>query len=490
MKKFLLTFSLTICVGLFTAFAQAPQGIRYQSQVFDDQGQIVASQTIAFEISILQGGASGSVAYTETHTVSTNENGITEFVIGEGTSTVGTFSEIDWSLGSYFVRTSIDLTGSSSFTVLSSSELLSVPYALYAESINPVVTGVGNDGDVFQLFNDDYTRLGAYTYSNDPFAIPFFGAYRARGTQDAPADVIDGDRITGLYGISYNNGAYKVNSAVELYAGTGTAAGSTPSYMIFGTTPSGSTTRSERMRIDQDGNVGIGTTAPGYTLDVNGTINATEILVDGSPISSGGTSPWATGSGTIYSTSNMVGIGTDAPTVSLEVVGDGTDTDVIKMVNNDYARFGAYTFSNDPYAIPFYGAYRARGTSAAPTDVVDGDRITGLYGISYNNGAYKVNSAVELYAGTGTAAGSTPSYMIFGTTASESTSRTERMRIDQDGNVGIGTTSPGAKVTVADGDVYIQDVNSGVIMVSPNGTCWRMQVNDSGSPTFTSITCP
>ena len=65
-----------------------------------------------------------------------------------------------------------------------------------------------------------------------------------------------------------------------------------------------------------------------------------------------------------------------------------------------------------------------------------------------------------------------------------------RFLIDAEGNIGIGTIEPSSKLHIQQGDVYIDDVESGVIMKSPNGQCWRMTVNNSGQPEFDSITCP
>ncbi|MFN8343734.1 MAG: LamG domain-containing protein [Spirosomataceae bacterium] len=66
----------------------------------------------------------------------------------------------------------------------------------------------------------------------------------------------------------------------------------------------------------------------------------------------------------------------------------------------------------------------------------------------------------------------------------------ERMRIEANGNVGIGTTAPKAKVQVTDGDVFIDNSNRGIILKSPNGTCWRVTIDDSGNFVRTSIACP
>lgn len=66
----------------------------------------------------------------------------------------------------------------------------------------------------------------------------------------------------------------------------------------------------------------------------------------------------------------------------------------------------------------------------------------------------------------------------------------ERMRIEANGNIGIGTPSPKAKVEVSGGDVYVSDINKGIILKSPNGNCWRVTIDNSGNFVRTSIACP
>jgi hypothetical protein len=66
----------------------------------------------------------------------------------------------------------------------------------------------------------------------------------------------------------------------------------------------------------------------------------------------------------------------------------------------------------------------------------------------------------------------------------------ERVRIDSAGNVGIGTTQPSAKLEITDGDIYINNIERGIIMKSPSGQCWRGTLDDSGMLSFQPVDCP
>jgi hypothetical protein len=83
-------------------------------------------------ISILQTTPSGTAVYVETQTPTTNANGLVSIEIGGGTVVVGNFSTINWANGPYFVKTETDPTGGTNYSITGTSQLLSVPYALYA----------------------------------------------------------------------------------------------------------------------------------------------------------------------------------------------------------------------------------------------------------------------------------------------------------------------------------------------------------------------
>ena len=126
---------ITICAAiLMTAgvFAQAPNKISYQAVIRNSSNTLVTNQTVGMRISILQTTVSGTAVYAETQTPITNANGLVSIEIGGGTVVSGTFASIDWANGPYFIKTETDPTGGTNYTITGTSQLLSVPYALYA----------------------------------------------------------------------------------------------------------------------------------------------------------------------------------------------------------------------------------------------------------------------------------------------------------------------------------------------------------------------
>jgi Chaperone of endosialidase len=118
------------------AFAQAPQKMSYQAVIRDNANQLIANTAIGMQVSILEGSSSGTPVYVETHNPSTNQNGLVSVELGSGTQVSGDFTTIDWSLGDYFVKIETDPAGGNTYSITGTSQLLSVPYALYAESTN------------------------------------------------------------------------------------------------------------------------------------------------------------------------------------------------------------------------------------------------------------------------------------------------------------------------------------------------------------------
>ncbi|MFT6503231.1 MAG: hypothetical protein ACJASQ_003364 [Crocinitomicaceae bacterium] len=100
-------------------------------------------------MTIKQTSISGTTVYQETFATTTNAYGLVKLEIGSGTVVSGTFVSIDCSTGPYFIETAVDVTGGTSYVVLGTSQLWSVPFALHAKtaesSINDLVDGADSD---------------------------------------------------------------------------------------------------------------------------------------------------------------------------------------------------------------------------------------------------------------------------------------------------------------------------------------------------------
>jgi hypothetical protein len=140
--------ALVLTVSLF---AQSPQKMSYQAIVRNAAGKLVQNSNVGIRISILQGSATGPVVYTETHSATTNANGLVSLEIGAGTTT-GNLSDINWPTGVYFLKTETDPAGSTNYSITGVSQLLSVPYSLFSQ-----VAGNGFSGDYNDLVNKPVT---------------------------------------------------------------------------------------------------------------------------------------------------------------------------------------------------------------------------------------------------------------------------------------------------------------------------------------------
>ena len=139
MNKFLSLISAIFLV--VNVWAQAPQSFSYQAVVRGSDNALVSNKKVGMKISLLKGSETGTAVYVETHTPTSNANGLVSIAIGGGTVVSGTFASIDWSKGSYFVKTETDPAGGTSYSLTTISQLLSVPYALHAKTAESIVGG-------------------------------------------------------------------------------------------------------------------------------------------------------------------------------------------------------------------------------------------------------------------------------------------------------------------------------------------------------------
>ena len=135
-KKALRFFTLLVSGVLMeqTVSAQVPQLFNYQGIARDAGGNVLPARKIGVELSVLDGGPTGTVVYSETFTDTTNAFGLFTMQVGGGTVVTGSFSAINWATGNKYLQTAIDLSGGTNYSLSGTTQLLSVPYALYAQN--------------------------------------------------------------------------------------------------------------------------------------------------------------------------------------------------------------------------------------------------------------------------------------------------------------------------------------------------------------------
>jgi hypothetical protein len=125
-------------------WSQAPKKMSYQAVVRNGSNALVSSTVVGMQISILQGSVSGTAVYVETHTPTTNANGLASLEIGAGVAVTGTMAGIDWANGPYFIKTETDPAGGTAYSISGTTELVSVPYALHSNCVPVSVSGTGD----------------------------------------------------------------------------------------------------------------------------------------------------------------------------------------------------------------------------------------------------------------------------------------------------------------------------------------------------------
>ena len=149
MKNLYLIIFLFIGIA---ASAQSPEKMGYQAVLRDANGALLKSQKVKIRFSVIRTSGSDTTIYQESQTPTTNSNGLISLYKGTGTVIKGDFSKIDWSKGPYSLQTDIDPAGGTNYVISSTTELVSVPYALYAttaEFADSLIGGVNETDPVF-----------------------------------------------------------------------------------------------------------------------------------------------------------------------------------------------------------------------------------------------------------------------------------------------------------------------------------------------------
>ena len=177
--------------------SQMPKAFSYQAVVRDNAGKVVADKEVGVKIEILKGSAeSGTVVYEETLRPKSTMTGTVNMMIGNGNTEQ--FAAIDWGGNAHFLRISLSLDGSDNYKVVSTTQMLPVPYALYAEKAGSVVDN-GSGGST----EPDTPSDGTLKYGRD-FII-------------APVDGMDADKLFKILAGEYDEAylAYIDNDYIE-----------------------------------------------------------------------------------------------------------------------------------------------------------------------------------------------------------------------------------------------------------------------------------
>lgn len=248
------TYTILSALLFLTAsvIAQSPEKLNYQAVVRDGSNQLVKNSTIGLRVQILQGSEFGAAEYVETHAPETNGNGVISLQIGNGTVVNGDFAGIDWSDGPYFLKTEVDPDGADNYSLTTTAELLSVPYALYANKaaeVEKTPTAFNVIGSTFQdlpagetttiNFTDAYGSAdsfienGVYSLDNDEYTVPedgiyFFEAFVTIDTRSNPPGnlflyyTIDGTNAASHRQYSFHDGytTVRFNTSLRLEKGS------------------------------------------------------------------------------------------------------------------------------------------------------------------------------------------------------------------------------------------------------------------------------
>ena len=441
MKKLLMLVSIFSVISI-VAFGQVPGAFNYQSVIRNSNGDIISNQEVTFRISILQNSENGSNAYSEIHSATTNSFGLVNLKIGQGTRISGNFDPANWGTKLHFLKLEIDLNGGNNYQLLGTTQLLSVPYAFHAKTVE---TDNVEDADAdatneIQTLNLSGTRL-SLSNGGGTVTLPSSGGGDNWGTQTVVHNAtLTGEGTSacplGVTGDLTDDQTLSING-YQLSISDGNTV-NLPYEQVFW--------KQKGLNLYYNtGNIGIGTDSPQNQLEiyepystnavakfksVNG--NAILELERGDWLGKAYTAYKNGGSATFYS--GLLGLGNN----DFSLTFDNSTLKGIKISQSGdtYLSGNFYTESSKKVGI---------GTTA-PTDLltINGGEepvwmrlVNNFWGTTANDGLHIGLTSMGSYFFNNE---SCP--IFFGT------SNSYRMTVATNGYVGIGTTTPGAGLHV------------------------------------------
>ncbi|MCD4682345.1 MAG: hypothetical protein K8R86_03595 [Bacteroidales bacterium] len=380
---FLLT-ALLLLLGL-SVFAQPPQAFKYQAVVRNNSGEILQNQDVGVRISIHDVTAGGTIVYQETFSETTNDFGLVNLQIGTGTPTIGTFTGIDWGSDSKFLETEIDPNGGTTYASMGTSQLLSVPYALYSQRSSLVSNkGTGNiyvgeevavnstgNSNAFVGYQSGFSNTSGYVNT-------FMGNFSGYSNLTGAGNTFVGNQS------GYYNTTGTLNTIIGDRSGLEITEGNRNTYLGY---------KSGHNNQTGSSNVCIGYKAGFYETGSDKLYIHNEATL--SPL--------------IYGDFNNnllvfnadVGIGTNNPDASLDVYGDGAAIKAQSPTNGSYAVLGAWSdgvlASSTANGGGAFRGYKDAGTGNALTIICHSDNAGAAFFHSGHPGSTENCVNIENY---------------------------------------------------------------------------------------------
>lgn len=409
---------LILCICALTAAIAQPQQMNYQAVVRDAGGNVVANGTaVQLRFTIHDNTATGPGVYTETISTTANQFGLVNVQIGSNAN----LSVVNWGNGNKFLQVEANIN-SAGFTDMGTTQLLSVPYALYAANGGGPAGPTGATGPTGA--NGATGATGAQGLQGVTGTTGSTGLQGVTGPTGATGSGGGATGATGPTGATgatgSGGGATGPTGATGVTGATGTkgATGATGSTGATGVT--GATGNTGPQGITG----ATGSTGAQGVPGVTGTTGATGFLGNGS--TAGNTtywngSQWILNSSNIYNNGGNVGIGTTTPIAKLQVESSAASSNTVYAVNSSttngsnwslFGNYAAITGNGAPgttqYQAGVYGYMTGNGTNSGGVVGAYSSTYwgglgyisnTGIYGV-YSNGPAMVNGGLTVADGT------------------------------------------------------------------------------------------